>query len=226
MRRENTAEKLGITAAQRLLSLEKLQKLAYASSDAEYDHLYADFVSVVPSAVASYFNTNWHGIKNEWVLGMKSCSGNFLNFTNNRLESLKKQVIDCYSTLKDFFEKFFVILSTLRIERDHKVAMMMQVNRFSSESPEYLYSNYLTSYASQFVLNQLSLMLKVNPVDQDNGEYTIESYRTVTSNDCECIFYKSMLLPCRHIFALRKKLDLPLYDPSLCNKRWTFAYYQ
>ena len=58
MRREITAEKLGITAAQRLLSLEKLQKLAYASSDAEYDHLYADFVSVVPSAVASYFSTN------------------------------------------------------------------------------------------------------------------------------------------------------------------------
>ena len=105
----------------------------------------------------------------------------------------------------------------------------VKVNRFSSESPEYLYSNYLTSYASQFVLNQLSLMLKVNPVDQDNGEYTIETskgYRTVTSNNCECIFYKSMLLPCRHIFALRKKLDLPLYDPSPCNKRWTFAYYQ
>ena len=35
-----------------------------------------------------------------------------------------------------------------------------------------------------------------------------------------------MLLPCRHIFALRKKLKKPLYDPNLCNKRWTILYYE
>ena len=45
-------------------------------------------------------------------------------------------------------------------------------------------------------------------------------------NECGCIFHRSMLLPCRHIFAVRRKLGKPLYDPVLCDNRWTCAYYQ
>ena len=35
-----------------------------------------------------------------------------------------------------------------------------------------------------------------------------------------------MHLPCRHIFALRHKLDQPLFDVTLCDKRWSATYYQ
>ena len=35
-----------------------------------------------------------------------------------------------------------------------------------------------------------------------------------------------MILPCRHIFALRKKLECTLYDEQLCDRRWTSEYYQ
>ena len=34
-----------------------------------------------------------------------------------------------------------------------------------------------------------------------------------------------MMLPCRHIFAVRKTLNKPLFLPELCNVRWTSAYY-
>lgn len=33
-----------------------------------------------------------------------------------------------------------------------------------------------------------------------------------------------MLVPCRHIFAVRKLLDAPLFDPLLPNKKWTENY--
>ncbi|KAL1489942.1 hypothetical protein ABEB36_013866 [Hypothenemus hampei] len=35
-----------------------------------------------------------------------------------------------------------------------------------------------------------------------------------------------MLLPCKHIFALRKHLGLSLFDKEIVNKRWTLEYYK
>jgi len=35
-----------------------------------------------------------------------------------------------------------------------------------------------------------------------------------------------MKLPCRHIFALRKHVGMDLFDPSLCDRRWTIDYYK
>jgi zinc finger SWIM domain-containing protein 3 len=235
LRREITCEKMGITSGQRTLCLELVQKMAYSYSELEYSNLYAEFQSSAPKEVVGYFNDNWHAINDEWVLGMKSCSGNFLNFTNNRLESINgklKQVINRHSSLEDFIENFFIILTALRTERDHKAAIMCQkikVNPFCDDSPQYLYSQLLTNYAAEFVHKQLKLAEKVSDVTVDDGEYTIktsEGPKKVTLATCECIFNKSMLLPCRHIFHLRSELDEPLFDASLCDQRWTTSYYK
>ena len=46
-------------------------------------------------------------------MGMKYSTGNFLNGTNNRLESLNaklKSVITRYSTLEEFVDNFFLLL--------------------------------------------------------------------------------------------------------------------
>ena len=100
-------------------------------------------------------------------MGIKSQSGSFLNSTNNRLESINgklKQVINRHSSLEDFVSHFFVILTALRTERDHKAAILFQkikVNSFSPGSPEYEHSNLLTSYASSFVIKQFKLVDKV-----------------------------------------------------------------
>lgn len=41
------------------------------------------------------------------ALGMKYSSGNYLNGTNNRLESLNAKLKSVYSLLEEFTEKFF-----------------------------------------------------------------------------------------------------------------------
>ena len=151
-KREITCEKMGISSGQRSMCLELLQQMCYAHSETEYCDLHSRLQTSAPKKVVTYFNENWHGIRNEWVLGMKSSCGNFLNFTNNRLESINgklKQVINRHSSLEDFIEKFFVILTALRTERDHKAAIMFQnvkVNPFRDDSPESQYSKLLTSY--------------------------------------------------------------------------------
>ena len=229
-RREISCEKMGITSGQRTLSLEMVQKLAYASSEAEYNDLYAQLQTDVPSEVVKYFDENWHPIKSEWVLGLKSMCGSFLNATNNRLESINgklKQVINRHSSLEDFISSFFVILTALRTERDHKAAIMFQkvkVQPYEQGSPEMEYSKLLTSYASTFVIKQMKLAHKVKQIKEDGEQYLVETSeeeKVVSLTDCGCIFRKSMLLPCRHMFALRIKLGEPLFESTVCEKRWT-----
>ena len=188
-----------------------------------------------PHEVVDYFNTNWHVIRKEWVLGLKFGPSSFLNSTNNRLESIDgklKQVIGRHTSLEEFVEHFFIILTALRTERDHKAALTFQkvkVYPFQADSPETEYSKLLTPYAFSFVHNQIKLMSKVKELKESSGTFTVatsEGEKVVSITDCECMFYTSMSLPCSHIFALRSKLEEPLFDPNLCNQRWTSTYYK
>ena len=231
-RREISCEKLGISSGQRVSCLEFVQKMAYASTEAEYEKIYQHFQQAAPKEVLEYFNEGWHSIRDEWVLGLKSAHGSFLNATNNRLESINgklKQVINYHSTLEDFIDNFFV---ALRTERDHRAAVQFQkvkVHAFQEGSAELQYSTLLTCYAATYVLKQYELASKVKDLMQCGEFYkvtTSEGEKVVNEKDCGCIFRQSMLLPCRHIFALRKKLKKLLYDPNLCNKRWTISYYK
>ena len=104
----------------------------------------------------------------------------------------------------------------------------MRVHTFPEGSAEMKYSKLLTPYASGYLLKQIELISKVKEIKEDNGHFIIEAAEgtvTLTSSCCSCIFYSSMRLPCRHIFALRTKLSQPLFEAGLCDKRWTADYY-
>lgn len=139
------------------------QKYCYAHSEADYNNLYSQLQSCAPKEVVSYYDKNWHQIRSEWVLGKKSSCGNFLNFTNNRLECINgklKQVINRHSSLEEFIDKFFIILTVSHTEKDHKAAIMFQkvkVNPQSDDSPESKYLKLLTAYAADYVHKQLKL---------------------------------------------------------------------
>ena len=113
---------------------------------------------------------------------MKFTSGNFLNSINNRLESINgklKQVITKHSTLEDFVSHFFIVLNDLRVERDHKAALIFQkvkVSPFPVDSCEYEYSKLLTPYALKFVLKQIQLVERVEDItEEDNEQYTVQT---------------------------------------------------
>ena len=97
------------------------------------------------------------------------------------------------------------------------------------KTPESDYSLLLAPYSFSFILKQLSLASSVKKITTSDDIHTIdtsEGPKTVSPLSCECIFFTSMKLPCRHIFALRQKLELPLFDPDICDKRWTSEYYR
>ena len=235
-RREISTEKMGITAGQRNLCLELLQQMAYSPSEDKYMAIYSTFKDSAPLAVIEYFDEQWHRIRNEWALGMKYSTGNFLNGTNNRLESSNaklKSVIARYSSLNEFVEKFFLIIRVLRSERDYKACLTVQkvpVSFHSHKNAAYTdYMKYLTPYAYKFVCKQMELRDKVKLTDNTDEEVhivTSEGSLKITSSTCQCIGRMSMLLPCRHILAHREKTGLNLFDESLCDKRWTLDYYK
>ena len=72
--------------------LKLYKKLAYSINEEEYDTLYEQLVEDAPPTVVDYFNENWQPIRDEWVMGMKFKVRNFLNTTNNRLESLNAKL--------------------------------------------------------------------------------------------------------------------------------------
>lgn len=142
-------------------------------------------------------------------------------------------MIHLYSSLEDFVDRFFVILATLRVERDHRAANSFQRKLVMSHpvtSVERQYSELLTSYASSFVLKQLKMSTNISRMKSStqNGEYNFEKDEvlSVTAKKCSCCFFNSMLLPCRHIFALRRQLDINLFDGDLCAQRWKSLYYR
>ncbi len=71
--------------------------------------------------------------------------------------------------------------------------------------------------------------MKVSPehvIDQHATNTTSEGNINVDCSHCECLSWKSMKLPCRHIFAFRNHIGMALFDPSLCDQRWSIDYYK
>ena len=55
---------------------------------------------------------------------------------------------------------------------------------------------------------------------------TAEGNIEVTAVSCQCMSWKSMRLPCRHILAARANAKLDMFSESLCDKRWSLPYYK
>jgi hypothetical protein len=46
----------------------------------------------------------------------------------------------------------------------------------------------------------------------------------VTQDRCPCATFKSIGLPCRHIFAIRAYCDMPMFCPDVVPERWTRTF--
>ena len=230
MRREVTCEKLGLRPGERDHALELLTSLAYAKSEEEYDKHYKTLVETCPPSLTTYYNSNWHVIRNEWVECFKSFSFTLGERTNNRLENINgkiKSVCSRHASLSKFFDHIFAVLSTLRNERDHNTTMALVKNPVATfGNAEKSFFDLLTPYAFDYVKKQLSLKAKVVCEEETDTGFTVLSHEgmlidifeqmhipvfacigilNVTHDTCSCKFSTTMLLPCRHVLAVREK---------------------
>lgn len=70
------------------------------------------------------------------------------------------------------------------------------------------YAAVLTPYALGFVSKQLALRNKVTVIHESATSFQVSSSQgvlKVTTENCECTFWNSTHLPCRHMLAVREK---------------------
>ncbi|XP_040079462.1 zinc finger SWIM domain-containing protein 1-like [Ixodes scapularis] len=225
-RREVSVMKLGVTRVEQETALDILQRMVYAKSEEEYQELYALLQTSAARAVVEYFDDNWHTIHEEWVMGRKWLCGNFFNATNNRAENMNsklKQLVERFSSLEMFVERFFTMIHAQRNEKKHKAAVMLQKQRVDTASDEAseLYSKLLTPYAFNRVKEELCEATRKMSVDA-----LADAHRfSATARGCTCTFRQAMLLPCRHIFTVRDHLGISKFEKDVCAKRWFLDVY-
>ena len=236
-RREVTCEKMGITSAERLHTLEILEKIAYTKNDPEYAENVESLQKTKFKSVADYYYENWHPVKEQWVLCYKDLFPNLGETTNNRLESSFskiKSVCGRYSTLLQFFMDFSSALGTLRNERNHHYIMSFARRDVKFEAVDVRYRSFaekLTDYAHNCVKAKIVLAetAKFDIIQVGENTYKLKgkcNEFTVTRKSCTCNFLKKMGLPCEHVLALRMYLHEPAFDSNLIHQRWTKEYYQ
>lgn len=131
--REITTSKRNITKAEREVVLEIIQRLVYSASEESYDSIYNEFVALNLKDVIDYYNDNWHNIRTEWTLFGRNKFANYLNWTNNRTESINqkfKMLSNRYANLFTFFNNLFTTIFVMASERDIRaVKNTMKVSR-------------------------------------------------------------------------------------------------
>lgn len=218
-RREVSMPKLGVSKGEQETALDILQQMVYAKSEDDYSELFALLQKTAAPGVVDYFTTNWHAIHAEWIMGLLKWScGNFFNPTNNRTECLNsklKQLVERFSSLELFVERFFAIINTQHNEKAHKAAVMLQKNPVVPNGDEAakMYTSLLTPYAFRYVHQELCASVAAK--DKISGAIA-DGKISATSADCSCASWKALLLPCQHIFVVREASNMPKYDKGLC----------
>nr|XP_047146225.1 zinc finger SWIM domain-containing protein 1-like [Hydra vulgaris] len=226
MSREITTSKMNISEAQRLVALKALQKMTYATTEKEYKKLRDEFHKVMPPPIVKYVEVNWHACRFEWVRCWQQQNITFGECTTNRLESINrriKAVVSLLSSLPIFFKDLLTVIACMRQERDHKYITSTErvpVSAVASFQYERDYKDILTPFAFSFVKSQLDESVSIDWDLANEIIQTSEKSETRSENTCECLFTKSMGLPCKHMFAARRAKKLQMFSENCIAPRW------
>lgn len=165
-----TCEGRKITSNERQLALSILQKIVYSRTDDEFQSMKELMEAALSPSVLNYLNVNWEPIRSEWCHLLGETTMNFLNSTNNRLESLNsalKEVLKKYSNFQEFMDGLFTHIESSQIQMDIRASNMLQkvpVSFYNAQHHEGKYLRHLTDYSLQ----------KLKPHLQDFKKVTFE----------------------------------------------------
>ena len=160
------------------------------------------------------------------------------NTTNNRLESHNQKLKDLThrsSTLSEMFQNVLRFSNTSASEYSHAV--------FKEEFTTCIFADkgiegaqdvrsVCTQYASDTIINQLRLAhtVKYEISSENDNDYNVTNkginiYNVNLMEDqCSCSFKRTLMMPCRHIFAVRRSLSMPIFEEEMVGQRWLKSY--
>ncbi|KAG8175780.1 hypothetical protein JTE90_029264 [Oedothorax gibbosus] len=153
--------------------------------------------------------------------------------TNNRLESINgkiKSVVTKNSSLEGFISSFFSYIKSIRYERDREAttALLRVPDVFPPNSAEESYPKALLPYPFSRLLKQLEMSANTKMTEEGSlGNFT--KYKgillDVSPLTCQCLWHKSMRMPCAHVLSVRRKLNISMFDLNFCDPRWIKSNY-
>lgn len=179
--------------------------------------------------VLDYFDNNWRNISQEWVRYRFTKHHMYSNATNNRTESVNqklKAVIAKYSSLPVFFRELMGCISSIRTEQDiHAAELLMRLQVGTNYEPhDNRYYKLLTEFAFDLYYEESKMRHTVRFVEVHELMAVFGSMRgqrlMASGQTCDCEFFMSMNLPCRHILAFREINEMFLFEPFICAERW------
>ncbi|XP_065655665.1 uncharacterized protein LOC136081729 isoform X1 [Hydra vulgaris] len=111
----------------------------------------------------------------------------------------------------------------MRQERDHKyinTTERVPVTVVASFQHEHNYKDILTPFAFSFVKSQLDESVSIDGDLANEIVQTFGKSETLSENSCDCLFTKSMGLPCKHMFAARRIKKLQMFSEHCIAPRW------
>lgn len=173
-------------------------------------------------AFFDYFEANWDASQDMWVMFHRATLPHFKNHTNNRLENFFGKIKDvhvnssmsmaeCISALgkydmveeKEYRHKIHKIGRRTHAGFDEEMNNVLRATtHFTAEQLQPEYAAGLEK-AAKYVFETSD-----NSIVLVHGEHLTRSL-CVDDWRCDCSFAQSMRLPCRHVIAYRKYVQLP-----------------
>lgn len=179
--------------------------------------------------VLSYFNSNWWNCPKLWAASFLD-SPTFHITTTNHAETFHqkiKRVLSSKTTLSNCITELLRLTKNMMQSRDAYACIHSMSLKYNTEHKSDIVNeiqNDLTTFAAKIVIEQYLLSRKTNYLFQCSltcpDTYILSSTTPGSSQYdctihlCSCDFFFKLNLPCRHIFALRSHLCLPIYH---CN---------
>lgn len=85
------------------------------------------------------------------------------------------------------------------------------------------YGSLVTPFALSYIEKQIDKMqdYQFSKIEEGSAHTAKDGHYVYTVKDsCNCIFFQTMLLPCKHILKFRQEKRIDLFDNTLCHKRW------
>lgn len=229
--REITTKKLSIDEETKKEALQVLSDMVYCVSEREYNTLYQDLQTLGSNSLMRYFNGNWHAedTRKMWVGYSVNKRTHFSNRVNNRSESFNqklKAIICSYAPLKTFFKDLLVLVSSMKTERRIKAINTIQkqpTKKRGESEHSYQYRCFLTPFAFDHVSKQINKAVdyEFTQIDANSAHSVGQGFYIYTTTEmCNCIFFNTMILPCKHILKFYELKELEMFAPNLCHERW------
>ena len=192
------------------------RRLVFAKTELSFKKAHAKLAAVAPDSFMNYYNKNWGQNKKSWAYYLTITTVNMGNTTNNRSESHNQKIKDVLNrklSLADCVKSIMLYHRTNNFEVCHR-----EFNQLF-KTPYRLGDNdevcdavvkSVTSYAAGIIIHELTRAREKTDV--------------YAQADCICSMSKTMLLPCRHIFAKRLKNGEEIFNLEDVGQRWHLSY--